>query len=1083
MEFYMENRENGRMILDSVQNGLLVWPTIIEDDGLPPDVYAIVNHHKVAKEIWDRVKLLVQGMKFSLQEKEYSGLAILVLNQGDDLISRLNKAMAFLITLACLRFPSTNNQLRTSSNLINQATILDEKTTIPNTNAFQTEDLDAYDSGCDDVSNDKAVLMANLSNYGSDVISEVPHSDSYHNDMDNQSVHAMQDFEQTPVVDFSLMRYIVIAISFRTLNIYKKPNSVISKQHVASPVFEDDETLILEEVSRSKMLAKQNDLISKEKKVNTTPINYAELNGLSKYFGKRFVPQQELSDEQAFWLQTSHPNTDQSASSPIKIEAPRELPKEHIKTMRENDKEDKVKHEMDEIKTINIELEHSVAKLLFENERLLKEIEHLKKIYKEQFDSIKKTCTLSKEHCDSIIAQLNSKSMENANLKHQLQDKEQADILLGIFKQTKAKQPLENALDLACKHAKRIQELLIYVRDTCPNAIKLSEKKVAITPMNKVKKVSLGHNLFSVGQFCEKGLKVAFRKSTCFVRNEDGVDLLTGDRSSNLYTIALNEVASNSSTYLLAKASSSQSWLWHQCLSHLNFATIKNLVKNNLVQGLPKMKFEKDHLCSDCEQGKIHRKHHKSKTAFASNKPLYLLHMDLCGPMHVQSINGKRYVLVVVGDYSRYIWVFFVHSKDEASEVIISFIKKTQVNLQLQVQRVRTDNAARTPQQNGVVERRNRTLVEAARTMLTFAKLPLFLWAEAIATTCFTQNRSIIQKRFDKTPYELMNKRKPNIKFFRVFGCRCYLLNDYEDVGKLKTKGDIGVFVGYSKESAAFRIYNKRTCKRHESVNVNFDEISEMASRQFSLEPDLSNLNETEKTSNLSVSQVSESSKKYLKDLFQDFYDEYFDSSKIMKSSTTNVETPINEEIFHEVSKSFQGESSSVSLNDDMQQSPEKVILPQTNTQSIPINRNPNGDEASTSHNVFNELLEDAYFDASTSFHDPSNVHTYYQPYPHEKKWTKDHPLHKIIGKSVIKTKWIFKNKKDESSLVIRNKARLVAVGYSQQEGIDYDETFAPVSRIEAIRLFLASAAYKDFTVFQTDVKTAFLYGILKEEV
>nr|GEZ67831.1 integrase, catalytic region, zinc finger, CCHC-type, peptidase aspartic, catalytic [Tanacetum cinerariifolium] len=145
----------------------------------------------------------------------------------------------------------------------------------------------------------------------------------------------------------------------------------------------------------------------------------------------------------------------------------------------------------------------------------------------------------------------------------------------------------------------------------------------------------LGHNLFSVGQFCDKGLEVAFRKSTCFVRNEDGVDLLTGDRSLNLYTIAFNKVASNSSTCLLAKASSSQSWLWHQRFSHLNFATINNLLKNNLVQGLPKMKFEKDHLCSAYEQGKIHRKHHKSKIAFASNKPLYLLHMNLCGPMRV----------------------------------------------------------------------------------------------------------------------------------------------------------------------------------------------------------------------------------------------------------------------------------------------------------------------------------------------------------------------------------------------------------------------------------------------------------------
>nr|GEZ25381.1 copia protein [Tanacetum cinerariifolium] len=278
-----------------------------------------------------------------------------------------------------------------------------------------------------------------------------------------------------------------------------------------------------------------------------------------------------------------------------------------------------------------------------------------------------------------------------------------------------------------------------------------------------------------------------------------------------------------------------------------------------------------------------------------------------------------------------------------------------------------------------------------------------------------------------------------------------------------------------------------------------------MASKQFSLEPSLSNLKETGKSSNRPVSQVDEASKKDLEDLFQDFYDEYFDSSKIMKSLTTNVESSNvevlspEEEVFHEISDSFQGESSLSSLNDDVQQNLEEVILPQTNTQSIPINMIPNGDEATTSHNVFNKRLEDAYFDSITSFHDPSNVHTYYQPYPYEKKWTKDHPLHKLIDDpkssvrtrgqlansciSVIKTKWIFKNKKDESSLVIRNKARLVAVGYSQQEGIDYDETFALVARIEIIRLFLAYAAHKDFTVYQMDVKTTFLNGILKEDV
>nr|GEV88614.1 hypothetical protein [Tanacetum cinerariifolium] len=437
----------------------------------------------------------------------------------------------------------------------------------------------------------------------------------------------------------------------------------------------------------------------------------------------------------------------------------------------------------------------------------------------------------------------------------------------------------------------------------------------------------------------------------------EGIYLLTGDRLSNLYTIALNEIASNSSSCLLAKASSSQSWLWHQRLSHLNSAIINNLVKNNLVRGLSKMIFEKDHLCFASEQGKIHQKHHKSKTAFASNQPLYLLHMDLCGPMRVESINKKRYVLVVVDDFSWYTSVFFLRSKNEASEVIISFIKKTQVNLQLQVQRVRIDNGT---------EFKNKT----------FAKF--FNEGEAIATACFKQNRSIIHKRFDKTPYELIIKRKPNIKFFHVFACRCYLLNDYDDIGKLKAKGDIGVFLGYSKDSAAFRVYNKQTRKIHE---------------------------------------------------------------------------------------------------------------------------------------------KDAYFDASTLFHDTSDIHTYYQPYPHEKKCTKDHPFHKIIGdpKSNVRTRGQLANSclfacllssiepanvdealKDVDWVIAMQDeldqfARL-KFGYSKQSKAcsseiqstrrhDHDDMFALVPRIEAICLFLAYAAHKDFTVFQMDVKTAFLNGNLKEEV
>nr|GEY19594.1 retrovirus-related Pol polyprotein from transposon TNT 1-94 [Tanacetum cinerariifolium] len=167
----------------------------------------------------------------------------------------------------------------------------------------------------------------------------------------------------------------------------------------------------------------------------------------------------------------------------------------------------------------------------------------------------------------------------------------------------------------------------------------------------------LGHNLFLVGQFCYLDLEIAFRRNTCFIRNLEGVDLLKGIRTTNLYTSNLHEMASASPIHLMARASYTKSWLWNQRLSYLNFDTINDLAKNDLVSGLPKFKYHKEHLCSSCEQGKSKRASHPPKPVPYSRQRLHLLHMDLCGPMGIASINGKRYVLVIVDDYSRYTWV------------------------------------------------------------------------------------------------------------------------------------------------------------------------------------------------------------------------------------------------------------------------------------------------------------------------------------------------------------------------------------------------------------------------------------------
>ncbi|GKB69461.1 retrovirus-related pol polyprotein from transposon TNT 1-94, partial [Tanacetum coccineum] len=296
----------------------------------------------------------------------------------------------------------------------------------------------------------------------------------------------------------------------------------------------------------------------------------------------------------------------------------------------------------------------------------------------------------------------------------------------------------------------------------------------------------LNHNLFSVGQFCDANLEVAFRKSTCYIRDLKGNDLLT--------------------------SSSSQAWLWHHRLLHLNFDTINLISKYDIVTGLPKLKFVKDHLCSSCELGKAKRKSFKTKTTPSSKKRLQILPVDLCGPMRVEIFNVRT---------------------DKGTK----FLNKTLHVYFAQEGIEHQASTARTPEQNGVVERRNCTLVEAAQTMLSAAKVPLFFWAEAIATACFIQNHSLIIPRHEKTPYHIINGRKSSIKFFYIFGMLCYIIRDGENLDKMKEKGDACIFVGYSTQSGAYRVYNKRRRVIGEAIHVNFDELTQMASDHVSSDP------------------------------------------------------------------------------------------------------------------------------------------------------------------------------------------------------------------------------------------------------
>nr|GEU50482.1 hypothetical protein [Tanacetum cinerariifolium] len=594
----------------------------------------------------------------------------------------------------------------------------------------------------------------------------------------------------------------------------------------------------------------------------------------------------------------------------------------------------------------------------------------------------------------------------------------------------------------------------------------------------------LGHNLFSVGQFCDADLEVAFRSNTCFIRDMDASPIC-----------------------LMACATPTKSWLWHPRLSHLNFDTINDFAKNDLVSGLPKFKYTKEHLCPSCEQIKSKRASHTPKPVPNSKQRLHLLHMDLCGPMRVASINGKRYVLVIVDDYSRYTWVHFLRTKDETPEVIKNFLKKIYVRLQAPVSIVRTDNgtkfknhvlkeyfhsigithetsAAKTPQQNGVVERKNRTLVEAARTMLIFSHAPLFLWAEAIATAAL-----------------------------------CYPKNDREDISKLGAKGDIGLFIGFFANSVTYRVYNRRTKKIMETMNITFDELSAMAFEQNSLRPGLQSMTSGQISFELDLTYAPSTitpqrpSERDLDILFEPLYNEYL-GGRPSEAPRTILGAPVLQNLqAPTASMSFQDSAPVPSNSSNTPVSSHNIDAPSQQHAHQQRNLTPSP-TASTADNVSNVVFEGDLFvnPFATPFTESVDhpleqvIREPYRPVltrnqlktdgdmciyaltvsimePKSVKEVLIDPtwiesmqkeLHQFIrldvwelvpspdGIKPLTLKWLFKNKHDEENTVIHNKT---------------------LACMKAIRILLAYAAHKGFTVYQMDVKTAFLHGSLKEDM
>ncbi|GJY37597.1 retrovirus-related pol polyprotein from transposon TNT 1-94 [Tanacetum coccineum] len=901
------------------------------------------------------------------------GLVVPTFLPSDDPIAYMNKAMAFLSAVFSLRYPSTNNQLRSSSNPRNQANIQNGRVTVQqvqgrqgqnvvssgsqgnalgsrgNTSgqakaegkelgeeqvafladpgvadgqvaqtithnaAFQTDDLDAYDSDYNEITSDSNII---------------PYSQYL-----EETQHAIVQNTNTSAQQNSMIISMFQQMSNHATNWYKANNEskIVNESLTAELERYKDQVKILEQRFNV-------DLSSREKFIDSQMDDMIRMKNTkeSKSIDKEIVFENKNKELENIVSQLHAKDTVISKL------------KETIYSLRDNANPAKVKKDIDDIETINIELEHNlkaqIQEKVFANAALKKELRKLK----------------GKNVINTAISKLNATTIAPGMFK--------LDIEPISHRLKNNRDAHENYLKKTTKNTNTIRglELLVYVSKTCPSLTKPSVKLVDVTPKSKEKKVR--SNLFywftstkvvplketttksaltpipgikvysrrpkatkyvgssSRSKIIESRISnnleptqagestvsnvpsssliefrlsklffVAFHKHTCFVRNLEGVDLLTGSRGTNLYTLSIGDMMKSSPNCLLSKASKTKSWLWYRRLSHLNFSTINQLAKQGLVRE-----------SEDTNQDK-----------------LYLLHTDLCGPMRVESINGKKYILVIIDDYSRFTWVKFLRSKDEALEFIIKFLKMIQVHLNAIARNIRTDNGtkfinktprsyyedvsishetsvARTPQQNGVFERQNRTLVE---------------------------NRSLIRLCHEKTPYELLHDKKPDLSYLHVFGALCYPTNDSEDLGKLKTKADV------------------------------------------------------------------------------------------VAAPEPAVTT---------------GTPSSTSVDQD--------------APSLSTLQNPH----ESPYQVISTGVEEADHDIEELVPRPDHV-------------------------MIITLKWIYKVKLDELGGVLKNKARLVARGYRQEEGIDFEEYFAPVARHKAIHIFIAFAAHMNMIVYQMDVKTAFL--------
>nr|GEV59735.1 hypothetical protein [Tanacetum cinerariifolium] len=1093
MELYMMNRQHGRMILESVENGPLLWPTVEENGVTRPKKYYELSATEAIQADCDvkATNIILQGLP----------LEVYALNSVNSEEPNLSTRPTIVeVPKELPKVSMVNSSLKKLKfHLASFDVVVKERTTAT-----------AITEGTWGFKHTKACFK-------DEIIPFVKSLKDLFNSFDQFLIHELTEVQNV----FNQMEQAIEQHRVKTHRFHDKMQEVLNenKRLLEQAISKD----IMNIVVSANVNSAYESVIECERCV-TLETELQKDIFLKECYDKLFKQYTTL-EKHCISLEV---DTQSQEKDMIIMKL-----KDRIKSLSGNLKEEKIKKELDEIETINIELDHRVTKLVTENE-------HLKQTYKKLYDSIKSSHekalvitdlkdTLSKLKGKGVVDETvtlhpidpellridvaplapklrNNRTAHYDYLKH---TQEETATFREIVENERLLNPLNTFLEyvylkdtLSKLKGKGVVDETVTLHpidpellriDVAPLAPKLRNNRTAhydylkhtqeetatfreivenerlLNPLNTfleddhmvttIMLVSRHQNTQKSGEDEGTGIipgvpdvptyesdneEISWKSSygdykignvtisKRFICNLEGVDLLTGSQGNNIYTLSLGDMMASSPIYLLSKASKTKSWLWHRRLSHLNFAAINHLARQGLVRGLSKLKFEKDHLCSACAIGKSKKKSHKTKSEDTNQEKLYLLYMELCRPIRIESVNGKKYILVIVDDYSRFAWVKCLRSKDEAPDFIIKFLKMIQVRLKVPVRRIRTDNGtdfvnqtlreyyeqvgishetsvARSPQQNGVVER------------------------QAMATACYTQNQSIVRVCHGKTPYEILHHKLPDLSFLHVFGALCYPTNDSENLEKLQPKADIGIFIGYAPTKKAFRIYNRHTRRIVETIHVDFDELTAMASEQSSSGPALHEMIPVTISSGLvpkptSSTPLVPTSRNDWDLLFQPMFDK-------LLTPPPSVDPPAPEVI---------------ALIADVIP-PEQAKL--TGSPSLTT-----VDQDAPSPTMQEELNEFERLEVWELVPRPDKV-------------------------MVITLKWIYKVKLDELGGILKNKARLVARGYRQEEGIDFEESFASVVRLEAIRIFLTYAAHKNMVVYQMDVKTVFLNGNLWEEV